>query len=208
MAQPVIDPALPADQTAVQVQAYWRSVVGESFAQARMKPLVVPYCFVACYLVPMLWLAIPHANRPWLYRARWPIMAAIVAFDVDLIRSRSSMTTAFAYAVGLLAAWGVVASATLLVWTRPQLEAARIVRRRRTHGRGSKAPSPHTAGEPASSALGVQNAASSVNIAKSSTPSSDDDEYEYIWESFPAHASLGARLSWAFDLTVNFRCAG
>lgn len=94
------------------------------------KPFVIPLCLVAYYVVPTLYLAIPHKNRPWLYHARWLVIAFVCAFDWYMVKNVASVNFASSYGAGLLAAWATIWNFTLLVWTRPQWEARRVERRR------------------------------------------------------------------------------
>lgn len=93
-------------------------------------PLIVPLHLFAYWVVPTLYLAIPHKNRPWLYRARWLVLAFVCAFHYDMIRHVKSLNFAASYGVGVIAAWGTIWNFYLLVWTKPQWDARRVERRR------------------------------------------------------------------------------
>ncbi|KAI1208081.1 uncharacterized protein F4807DRAFT_164701 [Annulohypoxylon truncatum] len=96
-------------------------------------PFLVPLHLLGVWIIPTLYLAIPHKNRPWLYRARWLVLAFIVAFNLNIILHVSSPDCAAGYGAGLVGSWGVVWNFTLLVWTRPQWEAKRVnIRRKKT----------------------------------------------------------------------------
>ncbi|KAI8632104.1 hypothetical protein F5Y19DRAFT_386002 [Xylariaceae sp. FL1651] len=95
------------------------------------KPFIVPFHLLAYWVVPTLYLAISHKNRPWLYHARWLVLAFVVAFHWHMIRNVGSLNFASSYGTGLLAAWAIVWNFTLLVWTRPQWDAKRVERRRK-----------------------------------------------------------------------------
>ncbi|KAJ3578907.1 hypothetical protein NPX13_g1663 [Xylaria arbuscula] len=92
-------------------------------------PLVVPLHLFAYWVVPTLYLAIPHKNRPWLYRARWLVLAFVCAFHYDMTRHVKSLNFAASYGVGVIAAWGTIWNFYLLVWTKPQWDARRVERR-------------------------------------------------------------------------------
>ncbi|KAI0890082.1 membrane bound O-acyl transferase family-domain-containing protein [Annulohypoxylon maeteangense] len=95
-------------------------------------PLLVPLHLLGLWILPTLYLAIPHKNRPWLYRARWLVLAFIVIFNSNMILNVSSSDFGVAYGAGLIGAWGIVWTFTLLIWTRPQWEAKRVnIRRKR-----------------------------------------------------------------------------
>ncbi|KAI1805986.1 membrane bound O-acyl transferase family-domain-containing protein [Daldinia bambusicola] len=95
------------------------------------KPFLVPLYLLSYWVIPVIYLAIPHKNRPWLYRARWLVLALAVALNIYTILNVSSHNFASAYGAGLVGAWGIVWNFTLLVWTDPQLEAKRVDIRRK-----------------------------------------------------------------------------
>ncbi|KAI0200113.1 hypothetical protein F4808DRAFT_430609 [Astrocystis sublimbata] len=102
-------------------------------------PFVVPLHLLALWVVPTLYMAIPHKNRPWLYRARWLVLAFVCAFSWHMTKYVSSMNFAASYGAGLVSAWATIWSFTLLVWTRPQWDAKRVERRRITPRSSSRA---------------------------------------------------------------------
>lgn len=61
-------------------------------------------------------------------------MAFIVAFNLSETLGTSSANFAVAYAVGLMQAWGILWSGTLLIWMSPQFEAERVEKRKRIEG--------------------------------------------------------------------------
>lgn len=108
-----------------QLRAEFKAAV----ALGTAKPFVIPWCLLGTFILPTLYLAFPHTQRPWLYRARFLVVAAVVALNLDMMRDTSSTNMALAYGVGLVASWGIVWSLTILVWMRPQFEAERVERR-------------------------------------------------------------------------------
>ncbi|KAJ1331342.1 Membrane bound O-acyl transferase family [Microdochium nivale] len=104
------------------------------------RPFLVPLYLCVLYVVPALYLAIPHRDRGGesgsgsniVYAARWPLLASLVWFYAQMIAHVSSPNFASAYAAGLLGAWGIIWSFTVLVWTRPQWDAKRVELRRRS----------------------------------------------------------------------------
>jgi hypothetical protein len=97
-------------------------------------PFILPLHLFAYWIIPTLYLAIPHRNKPWLYGARWLVLAFICAFHWHMIRDVRSLNFASSYCAGILAAWATVWNFTLLVWTRPQWDAKRVERRRKIRG--------------------------------------------------------------------------
>ncbi|KAI1174955.1 hypothetical protein F4777DRAFT_552034, partial [Nemania sp. FL0916] len=93
-------------------------------------PLILPFHLLAYWVIPTLYLAIPHKNKPWLYRARWLVLAVICLFNWYLANNVSSECIASAYGAGLIASWGTIWNFHLLVFSRPQWDAKRVERRR------------------------------------------------------------------------------
>lgn len=177
-------------ELAASARDTYRRHFADQVAAGTIKPLVLPYAVLGSFLLPVLYLSVPHARRPWLYAARWPLLAFIVVFNVRETRTTSSANFAVGYAVGLMHAWGVVWAATLLVWTRPQWEAERVAKRRREKRDDDKAEE-------------EAKAAPDEDVARSLRAG-----YEYYWQAYPADAPWPTRLGWAADLAFSFRGAG
>lgn len=187
------------------VRDSYRLDFAHQVAAGRIKPLILPYAVLGSFLLPVLYFTAPHVHRPWLYAARWPLMAFIFVFNLHETFTTSSANFAIGYAVGLMQAWGIVWAATLLIWMRPQFEAERVEKRKRKRTKTTSA--------------GVSASASSV-ARQQSGPFDDDkapDEdvatslgegYEYYWQAYPADAPWTTRLGWSVDLVLSFRGTG
>ncbi|KAI1262964.1 hypothetical protein F5Y18DRAFT_429438 [Xylariaceae sp. FL1019] len=92
---------------------------------------IIPLHLLAYWIVPTLYLTIPHKNSPWLYRARWVVLAFTTTCHLHMIRRVSSLNFASAYLAGLSGAWATVWMLRILVWTKPQWDAKRVERRRK-----------------------------------------------------------------------------
>ncbi|KAI1432395.1 membrane bound O-acyl transferase family-domain-containing protein [Xylaria sp. CBS 124048] len=108
----------------------YSSRVHADIAAGTVTPFIVPLHLLAYWIIPTLYLAIPHKNRPWLYSARWLILAGNLAFHWHMLEHVTSFNFPLSYVVGLIAAWTTIWNFTLLVWTRPQWDAKRVERRR------------------------------------------------------------------------------
>ncbi len=183
-----MDPARAAPWTAHQQR--YREAFHADVAADTLKPLVFPWSFVGSFFLPLAYLNIPHVHRPWLFHLRWAVSAAVVAFNIDLAQTTSSGNEAVAYATGLLAVWGSIWALRLLIFTRPQWDAARVVRRPKKQKAVSENPqlTPATAPDESVAAALPQS--------------------EYIWQPFPATAPLLTRLAWTADLLTAWRGAG
>lgn len=178
----------------------------QAVADGRASPFFLPLATLGPFLLPTIWLVIPHTHRPWLYNMRWFVAAAIVAVDLDLIRWARSPQSAIAYAVGVIAVWGILTTLNLLIWTRPQFDAARVIRRRK---------SLMVTGAGCDEKASIKNELRKMEDSKpmvqpGGTPGEDggDEEYEYVWEPFPEDGPLLDRIYWAWGLLVSFRGVG
>lgn len=177
-----------------------------ALADGRLVPFVVPYSLLGAFFVPVLWLAIPHTHRPWLYRTRWLVAAFVVAFNVNVIRHTSSARIAMSYATGLTAAWGIISNLTLLIWTRPQFDAARAVR-----VSGSPRPEPaakESAGEASGLCVGGARQRRQGHVPEAGSTVPSHEEAAFTWQPFPADGPFLQRLGWALDLACSFRGSG
>jgi len=166
------------------------------------RPLILPFDLLGSFIVPVLYLCVPHTRRPWLYRMRFVVMALILYLNLAMMRNTSSANMAVAYGVGLMGAWGIIWGMKLLIWTRPQFEAARVETRRRKKGlvvngngdiwgRGVK-----------------RDAAQRRSTAPDESVSETLEEYEYYWQAYPADGPFMTRLDWVVDLVTAFRGSG
>ncbi|KAG6001438.1 hypothetical protein E4U21_004327 [Claviceps maximensis] len=205
-----------------------RATYRETFLQAlengAAKPFLIPYSLLGTHIIPMLWLTIPHVSRPWVYQTRWIVLVFSVAFNLHVLRVASSTSFFVAYSAGLMAAMGIMQTLDLLVWKRPQFEAARVIqiitpqskvkaaaeaemRLTDTTWQNGGTANGHTA--PTGQSLKLRKSVANVpldNVARSETTTGDDIEYE--WQTFPAEAPFLDRLGWVMDLMMSLRGAG
>lgn len=111
-----------------QYRRIYRAKFKADVAAGEKIPFIFHLCFWGIFIIPILYLSIPHKRRPWLYQARWLVLALCVTLNIWMMRTVRSANFAFSYGAGLCAAWGIVWNLTLLVWTRPQWDAKRVER--------------------------------------------------------------------------------
>ncbi|KUI62089.1 hypothetical protein VP1G_09219 [Cytospora mali] len=213
------------------VRDVYRLHFSHELAAGTVKPLIVPYSLLGTVILPILYFSIPHVNRPWLYRARYLLWLFIVAFNLHEVVTSSSANFAIGYAVGLMHAWGILWTATLLIWMSPQFEAERVERRKRTPTNGEPVvngtasglnlngnaareedvpsqrvnarPKAPTEEHQQAEAGGREAGARDEDISRSI-----DQGYEYYWQAYPAAAPFLTRLGWSYDLVTSFRGTG
>lgn len=199
---------------------YLKAQFKADLAAGTARPLVIPLDLLGTFLLPVIYLCIPHTRRPWLYQMRFAVMALMIWLNYNMMCRASSTNLAAAYLTGLAAAWGTLWGMTLLIWTRPQFEAARVEKRLKTRtasGNGtSHGQNGHSNGRPKQRhADGTLS--KSEGTTEHQSPSQAPDEtvtaaltagYEYYWQPYPSASSFGTRLGWVLDHVTSFRGPG
>ncbi|KAK0731713.1 hypothetical protein B0H67DRAFT_654594 [Lasiosphaeris hirsuta] len=176
---------LPAHYTALH-----RAAFEASLAAGTARPFVIPYTLLGSFVLPVLYLSVPHRRRPWIYRARWAVVAAMAALNIQVVvAGTSSRNFAVAYAAGLVAAWGTLWGGCLVGVMRVQWAGGRVRVRKGTVGTAG------TAGR------GV-----AVVVDESVALMRRGDEY--YWQAYPEGGTFWERLEWVWDLYCSFRGAG
>lgn len=199
--------AATVDNMANAVRAAYRAAFTQAVAAGRARPMVMPYSLLGAFILPTIWLAIPHTRRPWLYRSRWLVMLFIVVFNLRLVRDTSSTNMAGSYGAGLVLAWGIVSNANLLLWKRPQFDSARVIRRPWSQAKAANG----TATQGRANGVVVENGIAHRRPGKVGQTAAEehvDDDSEFVWETFPEDAPFSHRLNWALDLVFSLRGAG
>lgn len=230
-------PLLDAD-LADQYRRIYRAQFRDDVAAGRKIPFLFHLCFWSFLVIPVLYLAVPHRRRPWLYRARWLVLALCAGINLWMVRNVASANFAFAYGTGLVAAWGTIWNLTVLVWTRPQWDARRVERYPNPEYMGEDDAGGE--GDQAVSAVPVTNGHASnghasngdtsnghAEIRQRKTQAAGDERtlnghagagasekpekrqpYIYKWQEFPEDAPFLTRLDWAFDIATTMRLTG
>ena len=194
----------------------YRAHFRERVAAGNASLFILPYAALGTFILPILYLTIPHVKRPWLYRTRFALYAFIVAFNLHEMGRSSSTNMAAAYAVGLFQSWGIIWIATVLIWMAPQFEAERIEKRPRAisaqAGGSSQAGNGHAGAPTSNGHAKTKNVVAAENSQAAAAPDEDVAgnlaEYEYYWQAYPSEAPFLTRLDWAMDLVLAFRGSG
>lgn len=222
--------AVPVHRLADEVRAEYRAIFVKQVAEGRLRPFVIPYSVIVALLVPALWLAIPQSRHGWMRQATWPVAALVVGFNLEVIRSTSSTNMAIAYISGIVSFWSILSTMNVLVWTKPQLNAARVVKRSESppppataeidstgNGHAQHPEPPHLNGNGNGTISGSEVRQRHMNGIESKVPSSASShlanrnkrvEHHYVWERFPTDGSFAERFQWALDFTTKFRYSG
>ena len=215
---------VPLARLADAIRAEYRALFQQLVAEGVRRPLVLTDCVVGAFIVPTLWLALPHSPsnscHRWTRPATWLLVAFVVAFDLEVLWNASSTNMAFAYAADLASFWGILSTLNLLVWTSPQVDAARVVRRNevRTSDEKGTLRNGHVVHNESETPPHENGLRKRTTVSSTAAPDQDHENgrkqevtsstSEYYWQSFPAGGSFAQRLNWAFDMTTNFRFVG
>ncbi|KAI9712888.1 MAG: hypothetical protein M1812_006757 [Candelaria pacifica] len=176
----------------------------------------------------LLFLLIP-TSRPRLRQyARYPAFALIVYFSITTIKDCRSMFCALGFGIGLMTAWGMLWSATLMLINDAPTEFKRIEKRKqqvkehsaqkdRLNGQVDGASSSavdmdekslsHRQSPDQDGHVGAQNGAS----RKGDNPWIENHTIKRIgplaWQTYPLNSFLD-RLDWIVDIVTNFRGMG
>ncbi|KAI9837383.1 MAG: hypothetical protein M1837_002992 [Sclerophora amabilis] len=91
----------------------------------KISPLVYPYESIGPLLL-ILYLLIPHQRFPVVKRARLFIFSLILIFEIFTIKRCRNTIGGNGYAVGIVAGWGVLWSAALILFSDPQKDFKRV----------------------------------------------------------------------------------
>lgn len=177
----------------------------EAVADGSATPLLIPYILLGTFVAPALWLTIPHIRRPILYQTRWLLMAFIIVFNARLTRQSSSTNLAFAYAIGLTTGWGIILNLNLLIWTRPQFDAARAIKSPRRLRRAKTTYVSAEKNPPCKAQSSTSERDARIFETSELREAADD---VFVWQPFPADGSFLQRLGWVLDLWCSFRGSG
>ncbi|KAK0734254.1 membrane bound O-acyl transferase family-domain-containing protein, partial [Lasiosphaeria miniovina] len=168
----------------------YRAAFDAAVAAQQAKPLVVPYAVTGAVIIPVLYLSTPHRTRPWLYRLRFAVGAAVVALNARVLfaDATSARNLAVAYAVGLMLAWGTIWPLIMLLLLNPQFTAARVQKRKR--------------------ASADAHAVEKLRLAPDESIAAVAEAYEHYWQPFPEGGTFLDRLDWVWDLYSSFRGVG
>ncbi|KAI4116386.1 MAG: hypothetical protein LQ338_007724 [Usnochroma carphineum] len=188
------------------------------------QPFVWPYRTLGPYLV-VGYLLLPPTHSRIVYLARYPLFALICYLSVTTIRECRSPAVTVGYGIGLLNAWSILWSATLLIFNDGRRDYQRIERQERpyTSPENNDSLVENVQGETSALDGSTKDDLRSLHplaeVPQSTTTSSQDPETDYpevfaaqeppdhnetyIWQSLPA--SFLHRLDYILDLVTNFR---
>jgi hypothetical protein len=166
-----------------------------NIASGKYRPFLYPWGTLGA-LVVIVYLLIPHQNRPWLKNCRFLAFAWIVAFAIYSTLYTRAKGMAPAFGVGLISAWSVVWVSAILICNDAQTDFQRI---ERLEG-AFKSSKPETPQEKDS-----QDAVPNDMTKGHSGPTARHGSF--AWQAYPLTPFI-ERLDWVLDIFCNFRGAG
>jgi hypothetical protein len=168
-------------------------------ASGKYRPFLYPWGTLGA-LVVIIYLLIPHQNRPWLKNCRFLVFAWIVAFAIYSTLYTRAKGMAPAFGVGLISAWSVVWVSAILICNDAQTDFQRIERLEGVF----KSSKPQDKDE--SSKLQEKDDTTTEDMTKGhSGPTARHGSF--AWQPYPLTPFI-ERLDWVLDIFCNFRGAG
>lgn len=173
-------------------------------------PFLYPWgTFGALFVI--VYLMIPHHNKPWLRKCRYLACAWIAAFAAYSIMYTRARGMAPALGVGLISAWSVVWVSAILVCNDAQKDFMRIERTEGAFGsatRGTLNDKVETNGSMKHGHQGKEGQIYSATSELSTGNAGSRDRHgEFAWQPYPL-SPFAERLDWVCDIFCNFRGAG
>lgn len=161
-------------------------------------------------LVAIVYLLIPHQDRPWLRHCRYLVFAWVTGFAIYTVLYTKARLIAPSFGVGLLSAWSVVWVGAILICNDAQADFMRIEKMRGVFGAPTDKPKEKdTINHTESPHEGIskhENGDVKLSLSKATAGPSDRDG-QFAWQPYPLTPFI-ERLDWVLDLFCNFRGAG
>ncbi|KAK7524130.1 membrane bound O-acyl transferase family-domain-containing protein [Phyllosticta citriasiana] len=170
-------------------------------------PFTYPWVTFGAFLC-FLYLLVPHNHSNFLKFMRYPIWLLNASLSFYLILYSRARNSAPSFAVGLVAAWSLIWTATLMIFNDAQTDFKRIERSEGAHRRsksfGNGALHKKDDDAPKADLRDDVDTTSELNGHASGSPAYSGN---YSWQSYPI-APFIERLDWVTDLFCNFRGMG
>ncbi|KAF2128441.1 hypothetical protein P153DRAFT_367579 [Dothidotthia symphoricarpi CBS 119687] len=188
--------------------AYYYEKHAQRIASGEYKPFTYPWGALGAFGV-IIYMLIPHQNRPWLRKCRFLAFAWIAGFAAYSIIYTRARGMAPGLGVGLLNAWSVVWMSAILVCNDAQTDFQRIERTEGAFGSAQEKEkvktdrsieqNNHTPSKPTTEQTDSANARGTLGPRHR--------HGEFAWQSYPLSPFI-ERLDFILDIFCNFRGAG
>ena len=200
----------PAPSSHQQVLAQYQHEFDELLATGKFTPFVYPYRALGPNLL-IVYLLLPPSDSKLVHYLRYPLFAVIIYLSISaIIECRSSMVTV-GYGIGLLNAWVILWSASLIIFNDARADFKRIEEYETKKGDSAESllngndggittGADITDGQPLKPRRldGVNKQPEQMSKEPNSTK-----RISYTWQTLPP--TFLHRLDWVLDLISNFR---
>ncbi|KAF1915726.1 membrane bound O-acyl transferase family-domain-containing protein [Ampelomyces quisqualis] len=173
----------------------------KQIASGEYQPFLYPWGTLGAAVV-IVYLLIPHQNRPWLKKCRFLAFAWITGFATYTMTYTRAKGMAPAFGIGLMSSWSVAWCSAILVCNDCQTDFQRIERLEGVFGRSrQQSLQDPDKRDSATDKKEVQN----EMIKGTSGPSRRHGTF--AWQPYPLTPFI-ERVDWVLDIFCNFRGAG
>ncbi|KAK4501303.1 hypothetical protein PRZ48_007110 [Zasmidium cellare] len=117
----------PGLKTAKEVKQYYDGVYEQHLASGQYYPFLYPWATIG-FGVVLIYLLIDHRRSPTLRSLRRPLFGFLCAFSAWCILTNKARSSAAAYGVGLISAWGTLWTGAIMFFNDCQTDFKRIER--------------------------------------------------------------------------------
>jgi len=204
-------------ETAQDVTRILEAKYDSAIASGRFSVFLYPWGTVGAAAI-ILYLLIDHRSSPLLKSLRWPVWLFNAVFSIYCILFTRARNPAAAFGVGLISAWSLLWTATIVLVNDCQTDFRRIERRERVLDESPSeaqdsaiSSSLDTAsasnGQPNQATLSQRSKTAANGAPAGAQQSPAEREGTFTWQSYPT-APFVERLDWVADIFCNFRGMG
>jgi hypothetical protein len=185
---------------------HYHAQYDKAIVSGKYQPFLYPWGTLGA-LVVIIYLLVPHQNRPWLKRCRYLAFAWISAFAVYSILYTRTKGVAPGLGIGLISVWSVAWVGTIMLCNDAQTDFMRIERLEGVFGSGEKQTKEKAEmnGSTESKEKEVHKEAKDDVVTSNAGPR--DRHGQFAWQPYPL-APFIERLDWVLDIFCNFRGTG
>ncbi|KAF2796325.1 hypothetical protein K505DRAFT_323421 [Melanomma pulvis-pyrius CBS 109.77] len=203
-------PSDPWPRTHHEVIQHHASLYEEGIRNGKFEPFVYPWGTLGA-LVVIIYLLIPHQNRPWLRHARFLAFAWIAAFAAYSIKYTRPKAPTASFGLGLISAWSVMWVGAILVANDAQMDFQRIERSEGVFGQRTEEMVVQngeiTSGDKSGDIRSLNKPASNSHAESHEHLGPSNRHGDFVWQPFPLEPFI-ERLDWVLDIFCNFRGVG
>jgi len=204
-------------ETAQDVARILDAKYDASIASGQFSVFLYPWGTVGAAAI-ILYLLVDHRSSPFLKSLRWPVWFFNAVFSIHCILFTRARNPAAAFGVGLISAWSLLWTATIVIVNDCQTDFRRIERRERVLDQSSARledsavtssldAAPGSSGRQDQSGLSQRGKTAANGASAGEHQSPAQRQGTFTWQSYPTKPFV-ERLDWVADIFSNFRGMG